>query len=97
MRVEGIQRILARPTVEKAPITPTMLEDVVKDTKKSSSLSDLKLATVCLLAYASFLHFNELVNIRPCDISIHDDKMILHLPRSKTDQLHKRDEVIIDR
>ena len=95
--LEGMQRILARPTVKKAPVTPMILEDMVKDARKSSSLSDLRLTTACLLAYAGFLRFNELVNIRPCDISIHVDKMVLHLPRSKTDQLRKGDEVIIAR
>ena len=95
--VDGMQRLLARPTVKKTPITPDMLEDMVKDAKESGSLSDLRLTTACLLAYAGFLRFNELVNIRPCDITIQTEKMTLRIPHSKTDQLRKGDELVIAR
>ena len=95
--LEGLQRLLAKPTVKKAPVTPVMLEEMVRDARKSQTLSDLRLVTACLLAYAGFLRFNELVSIRPCDIKIQEDKMILYIPRSKTDQLRKGDELIIAR
>ena len=72
-----------------------MLEEMVRDTRKSQTLSDLRLVTACLLAYADFLRFSELVNIRPCDIKIQEDKMILCIPRSKTDQLRKGDDKLI--
>ena len=77
--------------MKKAPITPAMLEDMVEDAK-NRSLADLRLTTACLLSYAGFLRFNELVNIRPCDITIDKEKMVLYIPCSKTDQLRKGDE-----
>ena len=95
--VEGLQRLLTKPVVKKAPITPTMLDEMVKDTEKSHSLSDLRLVTACLLAYAGFLWFSELVNVRPCDIKIQRDKLILRIPKSKTDQLRQGDELVISR
>ena len=95
--LEGLQRLLAKLTVKKAPVTPVMLEEMVRDTRKSQTLSDLRLVTACLLAYAGFLRFSKLVNIRPCDIKIQEDKMILYIPWSKTDQLRKGDELIIVR
>ena len=67
--LEGMQRILAKPTVKKDPVTLVMLEDMVKDANKSNTLADLRLTTASLLAYAGFLRFNKLVNIRPCDIT----------------------------
>ena len=73
---------------EEGTITPAMLKDMVEDAKKSRSLADLRLMTACLLAYAGFMQFNKLLNIRPCDITIHDKKMVFYIPRSKTDQLH---------
>ena len=85
--LEGLQRLLAKPTVKKAPVTPAKLEEMVRDARKNQTLSDLRLVTAYLLAYAGFLRFSELVNIRPCDIKIQEDKMILYIPRSKTDQL----------
>lgn len=95
--LEGLQRLLAKPAVKKAPITPTMLDEMVKDAEESHSLSDLRLVTACLLAYAGFLRFNELVNVRPCDIKIQRDKLILLIPKSKTDQLRQGDELVITR
>ena len=56
--LEGLQRLLAKPVAKKHPITPTMLNEMVKDADKSHSLSDLRLVTACLLAYAGFLRFN---------------------------------------
>ena len=35
--LEGMQRLLARPTVKKAPVTPAMLEDMVEDARKNRS------------------------------------------------------------
>jgi len=95
--LEGMQRVLARPTVRKDPVTSAMLVEIVKDARESNTLSDLRLALACLLAYAGFLRFNELVNIRPCDISHQEDMIVIHLPQSKTDQLRKGDEVAIAR
>ena len=70
--LEGMQQLLPRLTVKKASVTPAMLEGMVKDTKKSHSLCDLRLTSACLLAYAGFLQFNELV--KPCDITIQEEK-----------------------
>ena len=51
--LQGLQRLLAKPTVKKALVTSVMLEDMVRDTGKSRSLSDLRLVTACLLAYVT--------------------------------------------
>ena len=93
--LEGMQRILAKLTVKKNPVTSVMLEDMVKDVNESNTLADLRLTTASLLAYVGFLRFNELVNIRPCNITRHEGMMIIHLPCSKMNQLRKGDEVAI--
>ena len=43
--LEGMQRILAKPTVKKDPLTLIMLEDMVKYANKSNTLTDLRLTT----------------------------------------------------
>jgi len=40
-----------------------MLDAMVKDVESSSTLSDLKLVTACLLAFSSFLRASELVEL----------------------------------
>ena len=66
--LEGIQRMLARPVQKKEPITSQMLVELVADTNKHCSLANLRLTSACLLAYAGFLRFDELVRFWSCDI-----------------------------
>ena len=82
---------------KKEPITTDMLKAMVQDAKEHNTLSNVRLTTACLLAFAGFLCFSELVNIRPCDLSFSDDTVRLYFPRSKTDQLRKGNEVVIAR
>lgn len=46
--LEGLQRSLAKPVVKKEPVTVDMLEAIVEDVDKSSSLMAIQLATACL-------------------------------------------------
>lgn len=39
--LESLERVLENPTVKKAPVTPVMLEEMVRDAGKSHSFSDL--------------------------------------------------------
>ena len=83
--------------MKKRPVTVDMLSMIVQDALKTDSLSDVRLATACLLSYAGFLRFNELIRLRPADIKIQDAMMSLHIAQSKTDQLLKGDESLIAR
>jgi hypothetical protein len=48
---------------KKEPITPEILKQIVtKYGTVSSNLKDLRLVTMCLICYAGFLRFSELVN-----------------------------------
>ena len=95
--LDGLQRLLAKPVIKKKPITVEMLEALVKNAQETNSLSDLRLATACLLSFAGFLRFNELVNLRPADISMEDNMMRIHIVRSKTDQWRQGDEIVVAR
>ena len=95
--LEGLQRSLAKPTIKKEPITVQMLQAIVEDAQKSGSLSDLRLGTACLLGFAGFLRFSELVNLKPCNFEVQDDMMRICIEHSKTDQLRQGDEVLIAR
>ena len=70
---------------------------MVDDLNKNETLANLRLTAACLLAFAGFLRFNELVNICCCDVSIGVDMLKICIPQSKTDQLRKGDEVVISR
>ena len=95
--LDGLWRSLAKPVVKKEPVTVEMLEAIVADAHQSGTLMELRLATACVLGFAGFLRFNELVNLKPCNIKIQDDMLRIHIEHSKTDQLRQGDEVLIAR
>ena len=74
-----------------------MLKAIVQDAKESGTLTNIRLASVCLLSFAGFLRFDELANIHPCDLSVGLDHLVIRIPRSKTDQLQQGSEVAIVR
>ena len=95
--LEGLQRSLAKPVVKKEPITLEILDAMVHDANKSGSLSDLRLVTACLLSFAGFLRFDEMINLRPCDFTFSEEMLKIHIVRSKTDQLRQGNEVLVAR
>ena len=95
--LEGLQRSLAKSIVKKEPVSLEMLEAMVGDADNSGSLSDLRLVTACLLSFAGFLRFDELINLRPCDFTFSQEMLKIKIARSKTDQLHQGDEVLVAR
>ena len=76
-------------------MTVEILTKIVEDTMKNSTVSNIRLSTACLLAYAEFLRADELIKLWPCDITVDPDKMIVGITGSKTDQLCHGDEVPI--
>ena len=78
-------------------MTTEILADMVQDTNKQPSLSNLRLTSFSLLAFAGFLRFDEAIHIRACDVEILEDMVKVLLPRSKTDQFRQGQEVLIAR
>ena len=95
--LEGLKRMCAKPVQKKAPFTIEMLQAIVQDTKKNNSLANIQLATVCLLAFAGFLRYDELANIRCCDLQLSPRCVTIKIPKSKTDQLRQGNEVLVAR
>jgi len=95
--LDGLRRSLAKPVVKKEPATVEMLEAIVDDAEKSGSLSDLRLATACLLDFAGFMRAAEVLELRPCDTVISEKMMKMRITGSKTDQLRQGDEVLLAR
>ena len=52
--LEGLQRSLAKPVTKKEPVSIEILGAIVEDAERSGSLSDLRLATACLLSFLAF-------------------------------------------
>jgi hypothetical protein len=86
---DGFQRILAKPKIKKEPVTPQMLQELIGSMSVPPSLSEIRLATICLLAFAAFLRYNEIAGLRCNDVKIGADKMVVNIRSSKTDQFRQ--------
>ena len=90
--MEGLRRILAKPVQKK----PLLSRDAPGHCKKdNNSLANIWLATVCLLAFAGFLRYDEVANIRPCVLQINSTCVTIRIPKSKTDQLRQGNDVVL--
>ena len=71
--LESAKRELAKPVVEKEPVTPEMISSICnRFAGPNANLSDLRLAAICVTAYSAFLRYNELASLRCCDVSLSD-------------------------
>lgn len=96
---EGAQRTSGHTIVnKKEPITPEILQKIVSlYAKENSSLSDVRISCMCLIGYAGFLRFSELVNIRRSDIHLHNTHVSLFIEKSKTDKYREGNTVHVSR
>ena len=93
----GLKRYLAKLIIKKEPFTVDIVKVVVEDAKKDGSLASIWLVTMCAMAFAGFLRYSEVSNIRLCDLTLNPDHLKIRIPKSKSDQLREGDEVVIAR
>ena len=74
-----------------------MLSTLVQSTKVPPSLSELRLAASCLLAFTAFLRYDELAKLRCCDIAFSQTGMRVRILSGKTDQSRQGDTVLVTR
>ena len=55
---QGLKRILCKPVQKRKPVTTEILADMIQDTNKQPTLSNLRITTFSLLAFAGFLRFD---------------------------------------
>ena len=95
---ESAHRIKGRPKVKKEPATPQLLQKMVSMlAQESASLLDIRTATICLLAFSGFFRFNEIAQIRCCDLQFSNTDVRIRVRQSKTDQYRDGNEVVIAR
>ena len=74
-----------------------MLTALVDSLGKNPSLSDVRLAASCLLAFTAFLRFDEMAKLRCCDLTFDEESMTVHIASNKTDQYRQGDSVLVAR
>lgn len=84
--VESAKRLLSVSVKKKEPVTPEIIQRLVTQYGSVfASLADLRLLILCVLGYAGFFRFNELVQLRRCDFQFEDSFMRIFVQRSKPD------------
>lgn len=95
---EGALRKIGHSLNKKEPISPQILKNIVLlYGNDKSNLKDLRLACMCLLAFAGFLRFSELANLKRSNITFQDQFVQLYLEQSKTDIYREGKDVLISR
>ena len=83
----GAKRIRAHKTQKKEPITPEILQDLVKRfAGNEAPLTDVRVVAICLLGFAGFLRFSEIEMLKESDVQIFQEHMEIFIESSKTDQ-----------
>ena len=95
MLVESAKRLNSKPVVKKDIISTEHLVnscDLYADSQDVIVLRDL---TMILLGFSGFLRFNEIVDLRCCDMQFRSDHVALNIKKSKTDVYRSGKEVLI--
>ena len=92
--LDGFKRLLAKPVNRKEPITPEILQALVQKFD-NGGLEGVRLCCMVLLCYAGFLRYDELSNLKLCDVEICSSHVKLFIEKSKTDQFREGAWVVI--
>ena len=91
-------RTVGRPIVKKEPVLPSHLDELVKRFGHSNAkLDDLRVVTMCLLAYAGFLRFSELSALKRNNFKFFENYVQVFIESSKTDRFREGDSITIAR
>jgi hypothetical protein len=63
-------------------------EDSLKIGSDVKNLYNLRICAMCLVGYAGFLRYNEIANLKMCNLNIFDTYISLNIESSKTDTLY---------
>ncbi len=88
--LDGLKRLLAKSVTRKEPITSEMLHKIVLKYGNSNDLKDCRLCAIMLLSYAAFLRFDELSNLKICDIDLTQSHIKLFLEKKQNRSVPRR-------
>ena len=97
---EGLRRTLSKPRIKKEPVTADLLRELVAihgADKSSLNLLSIRTLAMCLIGYAGFLRFNEIVKIKVGHVCFFDSHVSILIEGSKTNQYRQGARVIISR
>ncbi|XP_021379902.1 uncharacterized protein LOC110467217 [Mizuhopecten yessoensis] len=93
--LEGAKRILSKPIFKKSPISVEHIESIFRKYGNSENVKDLRLCTLCILGFAGFFRFSELVDLKMSNCVLKSSHLEITLVHSKTDVYRQGNVVVI--
>ena len=86
--VDTGHRIYGKPVVKKEPIMPELLLRLVSSHsyKRKLTLYSSRTLALCLVAFAGFLRYDEISDLKCHEIEIKNEHMLIFIESFKTDQ-----------
>ena len=85
--LEASKRLDNHTVAKKEPITAEILQKLHSVTVEArGTLNDIRVMCFCILGYSGFLRYDEIANLRVCDLNFEPTHMKIFLEKSKTDQ-----------
>ena len=95
MLVDSAKRLNSKPIVKKDVISTQNLIELCSMYLESRDIIVLRDLSMIVLGFAGFLRFNEIVDLRCCDLRFSTDHLVLYVKKSKTDVYRSGREVFI--
>ena len=93
----GLRSELVWPKMCREPVTADMIRAMVDLVGQETSLSDVRLLVLCLVAFAGFMHCDELLKLQCSDIAFGTESMTINITSSKIDQYREGSSLVVDR
>ena len=93
--LSGLRCLLAQPVVKKEPLTPDMLETMVRACGAHPSLADVQFLAACSLGFAAFLRYEEIAKLNCNDVAFFTNHVEIKI--RKNDRLCQGDRVLVAR
>ena len=92
---EGLKRRLGKPVRTRLPIPYNFLVGFAEKANSTKSQMDLRLATMCCVAYGGFLRYDDLAPLQVRDIYFGNGHIEVNIKKSKTDVYSEGDKVLV--
>ena len=95
---ESALRVLGTGSNSKSPVSSDVIVLLCKKfSHDSANLKDLRISSICMLAFSGFLRYDEFSKILYSDVKIFDTHLTIFLEKSKTDIYRDGVKVFISR
>jgi len=94
---QAAKRMITHKVKKKEPITIEQLTNIHETLLKNDTLANTRTVVICLLSFAGFLRFSEIINLRLSDLIFEECFLKVFIEKSKTDIYREGSWVLISK